>query len=133
MTLSLRASGPSLEPCTKPLRALMVVLRLPQRRTGVVGGFPALFRLSRSNTMVSILKKRQRGQLTIDYHLMGLFPVSAMVFAKKIEDFDPHRNLRASAVFFPKAPRIRNTFAIGSTVQQESPLFSRSRYLKLAY
>jgi hypothetical protein len=82
---------------------------------GRCGGFPALFRLSRSNTMVSILKKRQRGQITIDYHLTGWFSVSTMVFAKKIEDFVPHPNVRASAVFFSKAPRIRNTFAMGST------------------
>jgi hypothetical protein len=65
-------------------------------------GFPALFRLSRSNTMVSILKKRQRGQIMIDYHVVGLFPISTMVSAKKIEDIVPHRNLRASAVFSPK-------------------------------
>jgi hypothetical protein len=50
----------------------------------------------------------------IDYYLIGLFPVSTIVFTKIIEDLVLYCNLRASAVFFSKALRIRNTFIIGS-------------------
>jgi hypothetical protein len=48
---------------------------------GRCGGFPVLFRFSRPDAMVSILKKRRRGQITIDYHNEGFFPIATMVFA----------------------------------------------------
>jgi hypothetical protein len=64
--------------------------------------------------MVSILKKRQRGQWIVEDNSTGLFPISTMVFANKIEDLCPHRFLAGQRSKILETPRFCNTFAMGS-------------------